>query len=45
MAIRKNCSIERVAKHRKGLPNKVIESPAFEMFKRHVDVTLKDTVL
>lgn len=35
---------ERMVKHWKRLPRKVVESPSLEVFKSHVDVALKNMV-
>ena len=44
MDIRKNCVIEMVVSHWNRLPREVVESPSLEVFKRHIDEALRDTV-
>ncbi|KAK4826676.1 hypothetical protein QYF61_010685 [Mycteria americana] len=42
--IRKNFLMERFIKHWKRLPREVAESPSLDVFKKHVDVVLRDMV-
>jgi len=42
--IRKNYFTESVIKHWNRLPREVVDSPSLEVFRRHVNVMLRDVV-
>jgi len=42
--IRKNFFIKRVFKHWNRLPREVVESPSLDVFKRRVDMAVRDMV-
>ena len=44
MGIRRNVFTEGAVKHWNRLPREVAESPSLEVFKKHVDMVLRDTV-
>ena len=42
--IRENFVSERVVRHRSRLPREVVESLSLEVYKKQINVTLKDVV-
>ena len=44
MDIRNNLFSERVVRQWNGLPRKEVESPSLEVFRKRVDVALRDVV-
>ena len=45
MNVRKNSFSNRVIRCWDGLPREIVESPSLEVFKKHLDVILKEVVL
>ena len=44
LVIRKDFTSRREVRHRHRLPREVVKSPSLEVFKKRVDVTLRDVV-
>lgn len=44
MDVKNNLFTERVIRHLNMLVREVVELPSLEVFKRHVDMALRDTV-